>query len=464
MTSQLNYSGLPGYLLQAKLEIARKKAEMFAARKSSQRQWELRGNNLAAQENHDPELILVGAAGTGKTLANLAYINRMMWEYPRLRVLVVRKVRADLAESVLVTFERDILGYDNPICAGIQREHRQAYRYPNGSIMALGGMDRPGKVLSSEWDIIYVPEASQLELNDWETLSMRLARTSNFPFPQLRGDTNPDRPDHWIIQRSRAGTLTLLDTYHRDNPAFWDETANDWTPLGRIYVLGRLARLTGIRKARYYENKWVNAEGAIYEDFSDPVHCIDPFEIPATWTRFRSIDFGYNHAFVCQWWAVDPDGTMYLYREIFKTKRLVEDHARDINRLSAGENIAFTVCDHDAEDRATLKRYGIKTDAAKKAVTAGIQAVQSRMKVDENTKKPRIYFVRGATVERDPDLVDNKKPASTIEEIPGYVWSDKSKKEEPVKEDDHGVDAMRYAVAAIDMGGVKKLTAKARPV
>ena len=461
MTLRANYSGLPEYLLLAKLEIAREKARLIEARGMSERGWILRGNNLAAQENHDAELVLVGAAGTGKTLSNLAYINRMMWEYPRLRVLCVRKVRADLAESVMVTFERDILGYDNPICAGIQREHRQAYRYPNGSIMALGGLDRPGKVLSSEWDIIYAAEATQFELNDWETLSMRLARTSMFPFPQLRGDTNPDRPDHWIIKRSQSGDLTLLDTYHRDNPAYWNN--DDWTALGRIYVLGRLARLTGIRKARYFENKWVIAEGSIYEDFSDPVHVIDSFDIPAAWTRFRSIDTGYTNPFVCQWWAVDPESRMYLYREIYKTRRLAEDHARDIVRLSAGENISFTVADHDAEDRATLERYGVKTVAAKKAVSSGIQAVQSRMKIQDDGKA-RIYFLRDALVERDLDLVDAKKPTATIEEIPGYVWANKSKKEEPVKEDDHGCDTMRYAVAAIDMGGIKKIVAKARTV
>lgn len=448
MTLQQNYSRLPEYLLRGKLEIAKQKADTVAARRMSERAWNLRGNNLAAQTNTDAELILVGAAGTGKTLANLAYINRMMWEYPRLRVLLVRKVRADLAESVMVTFERDILGYDNPICAGTQREHRQAYRYPNGSIMALGGLDRPGKVLSSEWDIIYVAEATQLELNDWETLSMRLARTSTFPYPQLRGDTNPDRPDHWIKQRADSNKLTLLNTFHQDNPAYFEN--GDWTPLGRLYVLGRLATLTGIRRERYFSGKWVIAEGAIYEDWNEAVHVIDA--MPAgweQWTKFRSIDFGYTNPFTCQFWAKDPDGRLYLYREIYKTRRLVEDHARDILRLSEGEKIAFTVADHDAEDRATLERHGVRTIPAKKAVSVGIQAVQSRLRV-QGDDKPRLFIVRNATVEIDHELIESKKPISTLQEMPGYVWANKSKREEPVKEDDHGVDALRYAVMAAD--------------
>lgn len=448
MTSQRNSSGLPEFLYRAKLERAKQKSKLDKARNN--RAWEFRGNNLIAQDNHDPELILVGAAGTGKTLGNLVYIDRMMWEYPRLRVLVMRKVRADLAESALVTYERDVLGYDNPICAGMQRENRHAYRYPNGSIMALGGLDRPGKLLSSEWDIIYVPEITQISESDFEMLTMRLARSGDFPFPQLRADTNPDRPDHWIKKRWDAGTISVLDTFHRDNPAYWDDSANDWTELGRRYVLGRLARLTGVRKARYFENKWVIAEGAIFEDFSDAVHVID--KMPdgwENWLKFRSIDFGYTNPFVCQWWAVDPDGRMYLYREIYRTKRLVEDHAREILKLSEGEKISFTAADHDAEDRATLKKHGVITVAAKKAVSVGLQAVQSRMKIQDDGK-PRLFILRGALVERDPELEDSKKPQSTLEEIPGYVWSDKAKKEEPIKEDDHGCDTMRYAAMAAD--------------
>jgi predicted transcriptional regulator len=40
------------------------------------------------------------------------------------------------------------------------------------------------------------------------------------------------------------------------------------------------------------------------------------------------VDFGYTNPFVMQWWAEDPDGRLYLYREIYRTRRLVEDHAK----------------------------------------------------------------------------------------------------------------------------------------
>jgi len=408
----------------------------------------LRGNNLAVQTNTDPEVLLVGAAGTGKTFAVLKKIHDLMSAHKGARALIVRKVRADLAQSVLVTLERDVLGFDNPICAGVQRESRQVYQYPNGSQIVVGGMDRPGRILSAEYDFIYAAEAVQFSEEDWETLVMR-NRSNILPYRQVVGDTNPDRPDHWLKQRADAGMITLLNTFHRDNPAFWDNGLNDWTARGRDYVLGKLERLTGVRRLRYLEGKWVIAEGAVYEDWDEKIHWIDPFPIPPAWTRFRAVDFGYTNPFVCQWWAVDPDGRMYLYRELYATGKLVEDHAADIRTFSAGERITYTTADHDAEDRATLKRHGVDTLPAQKSILDGIQAVQERLR-KAGDGKPRLFVLKDALVQADPSLLDSKKPVSTASEFPGYVWAKttdgKANKELPQDLDNHGMDAMRYAV------------------
>lgn len=417
-----------------------------------------RGGNLATQECNEDEVVNVGPAGTGKTFAHLVKINRRCWQYPGLRVLIVRKVKADLAESVLVTLERDVLGADNPICQGVTRQHRAAYRYPNGSIIVMSGMDKPGSVLSSEWDIIYVAETTQITQNDWEMLGMRIARGSDYPFPQLIGDTNPDRPDHWLKKRIDTGVTRGFTTTLQDNPAMYTEDG-ELTTRGQRYM-SRLSRLSGMRRLRYVEGKWSQAEGAIYDLFSESIHVIDAFDIPADWRRYRVVDFGYTNPFVCQWWAEDNDGRLYLYREIYHTKRTVEDHTNQIVKLSEGERISATVADHDAEDRETMRRYGVDTIAAKKDVSTGIDAVISRMKL-QGDGKPRLFIMRGALVETDPDLIDDKRPHCTQSEVGGYVWSDKAKKEQPVKEHDHGLDAMRYLVMHVDKGVVWDTTREA---
>jgi phage terminase large subunit len=86
-----------------------------------------------------------------------------------------------------------VLPAGSPIAAGASRRMRQAYHYPNGSEVVLGGLDKPSKVMSTEYDGIYVQEAIELYENDWESLTTRL-RNGVVPFQQLIADTNPDAP------------------------------------------------------------------------------------------------------------------------------------------------------------------------------------------------------------------------------------------------------------------------------
>ena len=81
------------------------------------------------------------------------------------------------------------------------------YIYPNGSVIWLGGMDNPDKVLSSERDFIYVNQAEELAEGDWETLKTRCnGRAGNAPYAQLSGDCNPGGSKHWIRERAKRGS------------------------------------------------------------------------------------------------------------------------------------------------------------------------------------------------------------------------------------------------------------------
>lgn len=419
--------------------------------------FELRGNNLAIQTMNDEEILLSGPAGTGKTLAILKRLNDVAWQYPGARILIVRKVRADLAQTTLVTFERDILGFNNPICHGVRRENRQSYRYPNGSEIVVGGMDRPGKILSGEYHVIYAAEATEFELTDWEFFLMRLGRDGVVPFAQIIADTNPAYPTHWLKQRADAGLCRLLPTFHTDNAAYyeWDQAGGKWveTERGRRYM-GKLQRLTGVRRLRYLDGKWVQAEGAVYADWDENIHYINAFPIPRAWKRFRAIDEGYTNPFVCLWFAQDPDGRLYVYRQIYKTRRLVEDHARDIVQLSTNEDIAYTVADWDAEDRATLERHGVPTLPAEKGIISGIQAVQERLRI-AGDGKPRLFVLRGSLAERDEDLAEGGQPVDIVGEFGAYVWQKtaegRAQKEVPIDLWNHAMDALRYGVVSVDV-------------
>src|SRR5690606_41247859 len=112
--------------------------------------------------------------------------------------------------------------------------------------------------------------------------------------------------------------------------------------------------------------------------------------------------------------------------EIYHTRRTVDQHARDIlDQVTTPDGRwleprpTAVVCDHDAEGRAVLEReLGVETTPAHKSGFDGSQAVQARLRVAEDGK-PRLCFVRGALVEREPALERAWRPASTVEAMPG---------------------------------------------
>ncbi len=245
----------------------------------------------------------------------------------------VAKDAESLTESALVTFEEKVLPEGHPALAtGGQRRVRQAYRYGNGSTIVVGGLDKPGKVMSTEYDVVYVQEAIELQEEAWEAVTTRL-RHGRLPYQQLMADTNPDRPTHWLKCRCDAGVTRLLESRHQDNPTLWD--GKDWTPAGRTYI-SKLDALTGPRKQRLRFGRWVQAEGVVYDGWDAALHAIAPLDVPAAWTRYWSVDFGYTNPFVCQWWAKDPDGRLYLYREYYRAARSCggrgEGHAGPVRR------------------------------------------------------------------------------------------------------------------------------------
>ena len=419
--------------------------------------YQARGAALALFYCRDREVLLDGPAGTGKSLACLKKLDRNAIKYPGSRQLIVRKTRTSLTQTAQVTFENQVL-----VPGGSVRFHttQQAYLYPNGSKIVVGGLDKSSKVMSSEYDTIYVMEATELTEDDWESITTRL-RNGVIPHQQLIADCNPDTDIHWLNQRCIAGKTTRLLSRHEDNPYLWDASNQRWTEVGAPYI-AILDNLSGVRHKRLRLGLWVASEGQVYESWDRAKHMIDRFDIPDDWPRFWVIDFGFVHPFVWQWWAQDPDGRLIRYREIYMTGRLVEDHARLGLELSEDEPRPLAVItDHDAEDRATFERKTrMRTTAAKKSITDGIQAVASRLKLVND--KPRIMYMRDSLVETDRSLAAKKVPTCTEDEFPSYVWpkdATGARAEQPVKEFDHGMDATRYMVAHLDLRKRKGLMA-----
>jgi PBSX family phage terminase large subunit len=406
------------------------------------------GSHLNIFYDKSDQVMAVGPSGTGKSRAMLEKMHLLMCKYAGARALMVRKTRASLTQSAMVTYEKFVVPDNGSV---IWRTSEQEYRYANGSIVVIGGMDKAIKVMSSEYDFIYVQEATELTEDDWETLTIR-ARFGRIPYNQVVGDCNPSYPSHWIKRKIDKKEMVGVASTLQDNPVYWDAVLQDYTDKGRSYV-AKLDKLTGVRLARYRKGLWAAAEGMIYTSWNPEIHMVDRFPIPFEWRRVWVIDFGYTNPFVWQCWAINPDGDAYRIAEIYQTALLVEDACALIKVWMTQEGEPrpeAIVCDHDAEDRATFERHmGMDTQPAVKDVEMGIHSVMSRLRSGDNGK-PKMYFLRDSVLEPDPNLIEAIKPWCTEQEFDGYEWEDKNKKETPRKVDDHGMDDTRYLSVYLD--------------
>lgn len=424
----------------------------------------------------------MGRAGSGKTVAACWKLHLTALRVPDLRALMLRATHVSLTATTLVTFQRQVaaaaLADGTVRWFGGSGKDPAAFRYSNGSEILVAGGDKPEKFLSAELDRIFVDEAVEVSLDLYETLITRL-RGQAPTYKQIILATNPSHPQHWIKQRADDGGLAMITSSHRDNPAYV-RLDGTYTEAGAEYVT-KLDALTGVRRARLRDGRWTAAEGVIYEEFDDTIHVVNAFTPPAEWPRIWGIDFGYTNPFTVQWWAIDPDGRIYLYRELYMTRRTVDEHARTVmeavtTKNEDGERVwieprpVAIVADHDAGDRAVFEREtGLTTTPAHKAVKTGIQAVKGRLRV-AGDGKPRLFIMRDVLVERDKALAEAKKPMCLLDELPGYVWAkppasraaEKAEPEEPLKVDDHGADCCRYVVAELDLIGEARVQSPAR--
>ena len=372
------------------------------------------------------EVLYDGPAGTGKTRAVLEKVVLAALKYPGARILLSRKTRASMTQTVLVTLEDKVLppwgflGHAN-------RSHRESYKFPNGSEIVIGGWDRAERILSCEYDIIVYHQAEEGQVGEWETALTRL-RNGVMPYQQAIAECNPGPPQHWLMHRAESRQMHRIISRHSDNPAVTDE-----------YLSRLRTSLTGHRRERLYAGKWVAAEGLVYEQFDEAVH---RKRIRRPWQRFViAIDDGYTNPLSAHLYAADNDGRVHSLREFYKTHQLPDailswaKRMRRAAQIGYGEDVEAVVIDPSAAKLiAAFEDADFPVYPADNAVSDGIKTVAEYLAINGDDL-PRVTF--------DPRCVNQAK------EFGAYQWAKDATgqvKDVPRKRDDHAMDELRYAL------------------
>ena len=388
---------------------------------------------VAPWKDRSQVLLLGGSAGGGKSRCAAEKVHAFCLKYPGSTWLILRKAAEWTRKSIIPFMWQTVIAGTR----GVRYSKSEgSFHYTNGSTVYSGGMadDKQRESIRSiggagGLDGAWMEEANAFSRLDFEELKGRLRGTAA-DWRQLILTTNPGGSKHWINTDLIKGGLA----------AFYKSTATENTHNPAEYVK-TLDTMTGMMRQRLALGLWINAEGAVYNTFdSTPggVHVCDRNQSEMRrW--FLTMDEGYTNPAVILLVGEDGDGRRHIFREFYQRGVLQSAVCATARQWCNEVHAESVVVDDSAAGLiAELQSIGLPARAASKGrVLDGIQLVQNALAVAGDCK---------ARLTVAPCC------ENIIGEFESYVWRQSSKgveKDEPVKENDHALDAIRYLFIAM---------------
>ena len=209
----------------------------------------------------------------------------------------------------------------------------------------------------------------------------------------------------------------------------------------------------GLIDREKFETEWENKKPSrtrlVYPNFGAR-HIMTPEKlakitgrsrIPGTWTRVSGVDFGASpgHPFVyAKLGQIPSTGAWVLFFEYVAEQRLMRDHADAIKRSPYWTPNDMIFADTAGkQERMELKNKGIRTKDAVKEVQMGIDFIRMQLAGFPPLFEPMLYVWHECTF--------------AIDEFNAYSWPTRpdgkpDKTGRPLQQDDHVMDAIRYAL------------------
>lgn len=329
------------------------------------------------------------------------------------KILIVRKTLPSLRISTMQMWKE--LLYNYGVGPYLREEKLLMNYYYNNNVVHFGSIDDPEKIKSTEWNYIWMEEATEFKFEDFTQLNLRLsAKTHDGNRNQLFISFNPVDEFHWIKEKildSGAYDCEEIHSTYKDNPYLdadyiqtLEDLINQDINFHRIYALGEWGKLDNL----IYPGGW-----KVVDDLDEGFD-------------FYGLDFGFNVPSALVKISIAEKG-LQVQQKLYQSGLTNTDLIDRCKKLIPNKNHAIIYADAAEPDRILeFKKAGFKRiKAAHKSVEDGIDFVKSQKLFIDRTSE---------------DL---------IKEMRSYSWkTDKHGNvlDEPVKFMDHALDAMRYAI------------------
>lgn len=385
-----------------------------------------------------------GARGGGKSWAMRRKFVLLALRYPELNLLLLRRTLPELRENHIIPLQRELYGI------APYNSTERVFRFPNGSRIKLGYCDTAQDVYQyqgQEYAIIGMEEATHFTEEQMRFLTTCNRTTRTDISPRMYYTCNPGNVGHAWVKRlfidrqyqqgENAEDYNFIPAKIYDNRILMNADPN--------YVKQLLALPEDLRRA-HLDGDWDVHAGQYFREFSREKHVVDPFEIPHWWRRFRSMDWGYNDPCCVLWHAVDGDGRVYTYRELYVRQRRADQVAQSIIKLSGDEEISYTVASPDMWQKrgAILKGDGFEGESlAELFARGGVPLASADNARIAGWQRVRGYMADGA--DGSPMWQAFDCCENLIRTLPMLMYSPHNR-EDAADGEDHAPEALRYGL------------------
>lgn len=406
--------------------------------------------------DHHKYVAFGGARGGGKSWAVRVKAILLAYGNPGIKQTIIRRTYPELRENHIRPM-LDML----PQGSYRYNDSRKELTFPNGSLVLFRYCANDRDLLNyqgTETDILYIDEATQFTEEQFKILRACVRGANTFP-KRIYATCNPGGVGHAWVKR----LFVDRDFDERENPdeySFIRSRVLDNKILMETqpdYVAQLEALPPKLRRA-WLDGDWNIFEGMFFEEFTDDpehyqdrrwTHVIEPFEIPRSWTIYRSFDWGYAKPFSCQWWAVDHDGVAYNILELYgctdepntgvkwiPDKVFVEIHRVECEHpwltgkqiLGVADPAIWNAETGESVEEAAV-RHGVYFTKGDNARIPGWMQFHYRLAFDDNGY-PMVYFFRNCK--------------AMIRTIPTLLYDDYRVEDLDTEGEDHAVDSARY--------------------
>lgn len=326
-------------------------------------------------------------------------------------ISVVSETLPHLKKGAIRDFE-EILQREGIIAGSLRDDSRwnatdRVFTFANGTIIEFFSADSPGKVHGPSRDILFINEGQNIR---WETANQLMIRTREFVIVDYN-------PTHEFWAHTELATdprfRTIVSTY-KDNPFLTEaqiadiEKGKKNAAWWRVYGLG----LTG------------QLEGVIYT-----FEQIDRMPDDAGLVRIGGLDYGFTNSKTAG----------------VEVRADIRRKALYVDEMFYGSGM------HNFDIIAALNAHGfpkggprLYADCAEPKANSEIKLAGFNVWPSDKGKEItfQISWLQGW------DLYVTKTSTNIIKELRNYIWDtdrDGNRLNQPIKEYDHAMDAMRYA-------------------